>query len=676
MLNRISPLCLALSAIAILCLAAREPAPEYKIIPATPLEDLTPALPPTPSDHPADWTRAHADDASTGYSALRQITRENVARLKPAWTFHSADGPAGIETNPVAVNGIVYTPTSGNNFVALDGATGHELWRFKPEGTPALRGLLYWRGDPDHSPRLFFSSGNWLYAIDPASGKPIPTFGEAGRVPARSPVAPSVYRNIVVIPCWNVVRAFDAIDGKPLWTFNLTAWSDHAWGANSWGGMALDAARGIAYISTGSPHPNFIGAQHPGDDLYADSVVALDAATGTLRWHFQEVRHDVWDWDIPAPPNLVTVTREGRRFDAVAQITKRGNTLMLDRVTGQPLFPIRLRRAPTSDVEGEQLAEWQPDIELPEPFSRQVFSPDQITTLSPDAHAFVTKKIADARFGWFLPITENKPTIWYSSLGGAEWTGASFDPESEWLFINANDFPCWSKLQRVPLPADASKDPSPGAKIYTAYCASCHGADRNGLTAPSLLYLSGRRNMRNIEKIVAEGRRSMPPVPVPPKELKALMDFLAKPIAGNATALQAVWLGRVVDRQGHPGVKPPWGTLNALNLRTGRIEWKVPLGEYEDLMKAKVPITGTENFGATILTATGVLFCAGTPDQKIRAFDSTTGRQLWEYKMPFAAYAQPATYQANGRQYVVIAATGGGQPATPEGDAYLAFALP
>jgi len=676
MLNRTAPVCAALSAITILCLAARVPAPEYKVIPAAAIEELTPALPPTLPEHPEDWTRAHADDASSGYSPLRGITRENVGKLRPAWTWHSADGPAGIEANPVVAGGVIYTPTSGNNFVALDGATGHEIWRFRPEGTPAVRGLLYWRGDSDHGARLFFSSGNWLYAVDPVSGKAIETFGEAGRVPARSTVAPSVYGNIIVIPCWNVVRAFDVLDGKPLWTFNLAAWSEQAWGANSWGGMALDAARGIAYISTGSPHPNFIGVKHTGDNLYADCVVALDAATGALRWYFQEVRHDVWDWDIPAPPNLVTVTREGRRFDAVAQITKRGNTLVLDRVTGKPLFPVRMRRAPTSDVEGETLAEWQPDIELPEPLVRQVFSRDQITTLSPAAHAYVAKKTADARFGWFLPIAENKPTIWYSSLGGAEWTGASFDPENEWLFINANDFPCWSKLVRTPLPSDASEDKSPGAKTYISYCGSCHGADRNGLTAPSLLYLSGRQNMRNIEKIVKEGRRSMPAVSVPQKEQRALMDFLAKPVVSKTTALQAVWLGRVVDQQGHPGVKPPWGTLNAINLRTGRIEWKVPLGEYEDLAKPGLTITGTENFGATILTATGVIFCAGTPDQKIRAFDSRTGKQLWEYKMPFAGYAQPATYEAGGRQYVVIAATGGGQPATPEGDAYVAFALP
>lgn len=685
MLHRIVPVCGALSAITILCLGARQPAPEYRVIPAAATEELTPALPATVPEHPGDWVRGHGDDASSGYSALRQITRENAARLKVAWTWHSGDGPAGTEANPVVVNGVLYAPTSGGNFVALDGATGREIWRFKPEGTPALRGLLYWRGDGEHSPRLFFSSGNWLYALDPATGRPVDTFGAAGRVAARSTVAPSVYRNIVIIPCWNVVRAFHVVDGKPLWTFNLApqpgepgaeTWSGPAWGANSWGGMALDAARGIAYVSTGSPHPNFIGAKHIGDNLYADSVVALDAMTGALRWYFQEVRHDVWDWDIPAPPNLVTVTRDGQRYDAVAQITKRGNTLLLDRVIGKPLFPVRLRRAPASDVEGEKLAEWQPDIELPEPFSRQVFSPEQVTTLSPAAHAFVMNRIAGARYGWFLPIAENKPTIWYSSLGGAEWTGASFDPESEWLFVNANDFPCRSKLLRVPLPGDAAKDPSPGARTYTKYCASCHGADRNGLVAPSLLYLSGRRNMTNIAKIARDGFRSMPPAAVPQNEERALMDFLAKPVVSKTTVLEAVWLGRVVDPQGHPGVKPPWGTLNALNLRTGRIEWKVPLGEYEDLEKAGVSATGTENFGATILTATGVIFCAGTPDRKIRAFDSRTGARLWEYRMPFAAYAQPATYEAGGRQYVAIAATGGGKPGSPEGDTWMAFALP
>ena len=668
--------------IAILCLAARQPVAEYQTIAAATPDELTPAI--STADAPQhDWLRAHADSASSGYSGLRQITRENVKRLTVAWTYHSLDlnlknNPPGLETNPLVVDGVLYGPTVGDAFVALDAVTGHEIWRYKPDGQPAVRGLVYWRGDADHGPRLYFSSGDWLYALEAKTGKPPAGFGEKGRVAARSTVAPALYRDLIIVPCWNVMRAFDLLTGQPAWHFELIAQSSPglSWGANSWGGMALDEARGIAYVSTGSPHPNFLGMNHPGDDLYADSVVALRADTGEYLWHFQEVRHDVWDWDIPAPPNLVTVTREGHRFDAVAQVTKIGNTLLLDRLTGKPLFPVRLRRAPPSELPGETLAEWQPDIELPEPFVRRVFSPDQVTDLSPSAHAYVMKKIANARYGWFLSLAENKSTIWYSSLGGAEWTGASFDPGSEWLFVNANDFPCEAMARRVPLPSAMSSNE--GGKTYTEYCAGCHGTDRNGVSAPSLLTLRGRINMSNVSRIVQQGYRSMPSVPVPQNKLAGLLDFLsardvAKPVD---TTWEAVWQGRVTDQNGYPGVKPPWGTLNAINLNTGRIEWKVPLGEYEELTRAKVPVTGTENFGATIVTAGGIVFCAGTPDQKIRAFDSRTGALLWQYKLPFAAYAQPSTYEVNGRQYLAIAATGGGKLGSPLGDSYIAFALP
>ena len=668
--------------IAILCLAARQPVAEYQTIAAATPDELTPAI--STADAPQhDWLRAHADSASSGYSGLRQITRENVKRLTVAWTYHSLDlslknNPPGLETNPLVVDGVLYGPTVGDAFVALDAVTGHEIWRYKPDGQPAVRGLVYWRGDADHGPRLYFSSGDWLYALEAKTGKPPAGFGEKGRVAARSTVAPALYRDLIIVPCWNVMRAFDLLTGQPAWHFELIAQSSPglSWGANSWGGMALDEARGIAYVSTGSPHPNFLGMNHPGDDLYADSVVALRADTGEYLWHFQEVRHDVWDWDIPAPPNLVTVTREGHRFDAVAQVTKIGNTLLLDRLTGKPLFPVRLRRAPASELPGETLAEWQPDIELPEPFVRRVFSPDQVTDLSPAAHAYVMKKIANARYGWFLSLAENKSTIWYSSLGGAEWTGASFDPDSEWLFVNANDFPCEAMARRVPLPSALSG--SEGGKTYTEYCAGCHGADRNGVSAPSLLTLRGRVNMSNVSRIVQQGYRSMPSVPVPQNKLGGLLDYLsARDVAKPAdTTWEAVWQGRVTDQNGYPGVKPPWGTLNAINLNSGRIEWKVPLGEYEELTRAKVPVTGTENFGATIVTAGGLVFCAGTPDQKIRAFDSRTGALLWQYKLPFAAYVQPSTYEVNGRQYLAIAATGGGKPGSPLGDAYIAFALP
>ncbi len=303
--------------------------------------------------------------------------------------------------------------------------------------------MVYWPGDAAHQARLYFPSGDWLYAVDAKSGKPSAGFGDHGRVLGRATVAPAIYKEIVILPCWNQVLAFDLVSGKSIWNFQLVpepgefgseTWNGPGYGANSWGGMALDSRRGIAYISTGSPHPNYLGMHHPGDNLFTDCVVALRAETGQRIWHFQEIRHDIWDLDIPAPPNLVTIIRDGRKYDAVAQVTKLGNTLVLDRVTGKPLFPFRLRRASASALPGERAAEWQPDLEIPEPFAPQVFSRDDVTDISPESRSYVTSKIERASFGWFAPFEDNRPLVFYGMHGGAEWTGASFDPEHNRLY--------------------------------------------------------------------------------------------------------------------------------------------------------------------------------------------------------------------------------------------------
>ena len=315
MRRKISLVTLALS----ISLAADQP--EYKTIPAAKTSELTPSS--RNSAEHTTWYRSHGDAASSRYSSLKQINRDNVVHLKIAWIYHSADGKGNLECNPIIVNGVIYAPTAGNHIVAVDGTTGKEIWRFKPEGHPAFRGLEYWPGDRRVGPRLFFPSGDWLYALDPRDGHPIQSFGQDGRVRARSVVAPTIYKQIVILPCWNVVNAFDVETGETRWSFNLipqpgefahNTWTDGGtwnggYGANVWGGSALDERRGIEYVATGSPHPNYLGMHHPGENRFANCVVALDAATGKRLWYFQEIRHDIWDLDIPAPPNLAEMQR-------------------------------------------------------------------------------------------------------------------------------------------------------------------------------------------------------------------------------------------------------------------------------------------------------------------------------------------------------------------------------
>jgi quinoprotein glucose dehydrogenase len=688
---------------------ARSQLPEFKVLPAAPVSALTPANGWPDVRSMTNWHRSLGDATSSRFSALAQINRGNVQRLEVAWTYHSQDGAGNIQCNPIMVDGLMFAPTVGHHVVAIDGVNGREIWRYRPaipargmrlEDLPARRGLTYWPGTSNEPARLLFTAGNWIYALSPKTGQPIAGFGEGGRavLPTGGTVGGAVYQRVLVVPGFNRdVFGYDVGTGKLLWTFHTIpqpgefgyeSWSGAADGANCWGGMALDEQRGIAYVATGSPKPNFVGTGHHGDNLFANCVVALDASTGRRLWHFQEIRHDIWDLDIPAPPNLVTVMREGRRVDAVAQVTKLGNTLLLDRLTGQPLFPFRLRRAPVSRLAGEWTAPYQPAPEWPEPFARQQFSAADITDRSEEAHEYVQKRVASANQGWFEPFEEGKPTVLYNIHGGAEWTGAAFDPTSGFLYVSANELPWMITVFRDdPEPARDPQHPSLGEKVYQQNCTACHGPDRVGVgTAPPLRGLRHRAKDADVVALLKTGRNLMPPSPpLTDAEQAALLDFLFLRDAprrmeeSNRPASPRYTHNgypKLLDHENYPGAKPPWGTLNCLDLNTGKLRWKVPLGEHPELLAQGLPRTGTENFGGAMVTAGGLVFCGGTRDELLRAFDKETGAELWRHKLPFGGFATPATYVVNGRQFVVIAATGGGKLGGKTGDAYVAFALP
>jgi quinoprotein glucose dehydrogenase len=685
--------------------------PLFQVIPAADSQDLTPHDGHPTREASRQWTRSHGDNGSRRFSSLTQINRTNVIELEVAWIYHSGDGTGNLQSNPLVVDGVIYTPTVGRNVVAIDGVTGEERWRFQPGGNarPAFRGLTWWAGDAGAASRLLFTAGAFLYALDPKTGLPIPGFSDGGRLqlPGNAPgefgastVAPVVFERTLIVPGFERdVWGFDVVTGKHHWTFHTIpgpgeygadTWEEATnYGANCWGGMALDDQRGIAYLTTGSPKPNFNGTRHRGDNLFANCVVALDARTGRRLWHFQEIRHDIWDLDIPAPPVLTTITREGRRVDVLAAVTKLGNTLLLDRVSGQPVFPFRLRRAPTSSLPGETTAPYQPDVLLPEPFSRQVFTTNDITRRTPEAHDFVRNIVAGSNFGWFEPFSDGRPTVFFGIHGGAEWTGACVDPDKGHLYVSGNELPWAITVYRdepePPFPAGAP--PTRGNVLYDQSCAQCHGPDRVGIgTAPPLRGLGGRLNDDQVRSLLKTGRNLMPAAPeMSEPDTRALLDFLflrdrpprdAEEPGSARPTYRDKGYPKLLDHEGYPGCTPPWGTLTCMDLNSGRRVWQVPLGEYPELTKLGIPKTGTENFGGPMVTAGGIVFCGGTRDQKIRAFDAASGAELWSASLPYGGYAPPSTYEAGGRQFVVIPATGGGKLGGPTGDALVAFCLP
>jgi quinoprotein glucose dehydrogenase len=660
-----------------------------------------------------EWP-VHGGVGNIRYSALTQINRTNVAQLKAAWTYDSGDAFKGSEmqSNPIVVSGVLYATTPTLKVIALDAATGRELWKFDPGGGAAPGARFRHRGVAVHGDRVFVTWRNWLYALSTKTGGPIATFGSGGRVDLREGLGRPADRLTVTASTPGVVfedmlimgstvpetlpsapgdiRAFDVNTGKIRWAFHTIprpgefgheTWPDDAWliagGANAWSGVALDPALGMVFAATGSASFDFYGANRKGDNLFADCVLALDARTGTRVWHFQGLKHDVWDLDFPAAPSLVTVTRNGRKVEAVAQVTKTGFVFVLDRRTGVPLFPIEYRSVPSSTIDGEELARTQPVPVKPPPFARSGPTEVMLTRRTPQAHAAVLEQFRRLKAGRFAPPSREGTIIFPGVDGGAEWGGAAFDPETALLFVNSNEMPWIVRLI-----------PNNDTSLYKVNCASCHREDRTGSpAAPSLEHIGDRRTRDQIATVIREGTGRMPGFPdMGGRNIADLVEFLItgrdKGADPNVTS-DPSWLKYRIDGEtlfrdpdGYPPITPPWGTLNAIDLNAGTIRWKIPLGEYPELAAKGLKDTGSDNYGGPIATAGGLLFIAATNfDKKFRAFDKLTGKLLWETTLPAAGNATPATYRINGKQFVVIVC-GGGKNGAPSGSSVVAFALP
>ncbi|WP_420151870.1 PQQ-binding-like beta-propeller repeat protein [Spirosoma sp.] len=713
-----------------------------------------------------DWPTYGGNNAGNRYSPLSQINLQNVKNLQPVWTYETGDNKdpnqrgMDIQCQPIVVNGVLYGTSPRMKLFAVEAATGKQLWQFDPFSDPdkrprfhPLRGVMYWedreRADA-RDKRILYTVGSSLYAINALTGKPVESFGKNGEIDLHEGLGDKetlghdvanlsirvttpgvIYKDLLITGSAvneggdappGYIRAFDVRTGKLAWVFHTIplpgeygyeTWAKDSYrklgGANCWAGMVLDEKRGVVYAGTGSPSVDFYGGARPGQNLFANCVIALDAKTGKRIWHFQTVHHDLWDRDIPCPPNLIRVKHKGKMVDAVAQATKDGYVFVFDRDTGKPLFPVEEVRVPTSPaLPGEKPWPTQPVPTKPAPFSMQELSEPNITSRTPESRAYVVDRYRNSLKGnKYLPPSQEGSLIFFVG-GGAEWGGTAADPDGI-FYVNGNNMLWWLKM-RENQQANNTVAMTQGSRLFNTNCSVCHGLEGKGsgnATAnsaqayPDLTNVGKRLTKEQIATILETGRGRMPSFGHLSKDdREAIINFLtnleAKPASSTVVDIHSSVVTAPVtkgadfpymppylnngntqfrDQDNYPAIQPPWGTLNAINLNTGEYLWKVPLGEYPELAKKGMTNTGTENHGGPIVTAGGLLFIAATYDEKLRAFDRKTGKIVWEYKLPAGGFATPITYMVDGKQYVAIAC-GGTRYGLKSGGSYVAFALP
>ena len=682
-----------------------------------------------------EWRSYLGDNSFSHSSSLDQIDKKNVSQLEEVWRYDAGgaadNGATQMQCSPIVVKGILYCTSPLLHVFALDAATGEELWRFDPSPDMGLlpnpnRGVVYWEAEdsdgsltgPDEKQRILYTAGSFLYAINARTGKPILSFGSSGKVdlhqglPERfadeainATTPGSVYQNLLIIgsrvnefkgAAPGHIRAFDVVTGELRWVFHTipqsgeygaASWPEEsletAGGANSWAGIAIDPDRGLAFVPTGSPSFDFYGDDRHGDNLFANSLIALNAQTGERVWHYQFVRHDLWDRDLPSPPNLINLERDGKIIPAVAQATKTGHLFVFHRETGEPLFPMHEVPVVGAGVPGEKPAATQPLPLAPPPYTEQQFLP---TDRNPAMANAVQQRIAGLDHGHPFMTPSTRGMVLYPGMdGGAEWGGAAYDESEQRLYINSNEVPYLLQLTAVP------QDMGMGPKFaYLALCAGCHGADMqgDGVSVPPLLHLSDRLSPLAAYDIVSHGRGRMPAFAHIPWYAKAAILWhvytgeattnLGRSAGGTtsaATGFLNAGFQRLIDPEGLPASKPPWGSLTAIDLKRAKILWRIPFGDYPQMLAQGQTGYGSENYGGPVVTAGDLLFIAATPDQMIKAYNKHTGALLWQDRLPAAGFATPITYAVNGRQYLVVAA-GGGKLGQASGSSYIAYALP
>ena len=544
------------------------------------------------SNNLSDWDRSHGNNTSNRFSSLSQINSLNAKDLKLAWVFKHDGFKSDIQANPIVNNGIIFTPISGGFIAAIKADTGKLIWKSKQYGYfSARRGLVYWDKDKSLEPRLYFSNREKLICLNALTGEEIKSFGGDGTIRTGLNVLTPVINsknNEIIIATWDrSVEVYDLISGKTKWKFRYYSKKNirvggkkyNNRGANPWGGISFDEKRQILYITTGNPHAYYDGTLRPGNNIGASSIIAIDIKNKGKLWSFQETLHDIWNSDLPAPPILTSIKIDNKLVDVVVNPTKRANTLILDSVSGEPIFSYRYRRAPVSKIKGEKTSTYQPDLNVPTPFGKNVFKESDFWSYDKNLLDKIKKKYNDYNYGFYETHKLGEKILQYNQSGGAEWMGASVDHINQVMYVTANNIPYETEIE---IDDENSLIPS-----YTSF----HE--------------------------------------------------------------------RALDKNGFPISKPPWGTVTAMDLNTGSINWQIPFGEYEVLSSMGVDITGTENFGGVTGTEGNVLFATGTLDKKFYVFNTENGKKLFSHQLEYVGSSPPTTFSYNEKQYIIVHSTGG-----------------
>lgn len=689
-----------------------------------------------------DWAVNGGSSSNIKYSKLDQIDTSNVQQLKVAWVYHAENQDSSrygvMECNPIIIDHILYGVSPRMKVFALDAATGKEKWHFDPADTVVNktwqrnsvnmnRGVTYWREGKDQ--RIIYTVGPIVFAINAETGKLINDFGTDGGIDLRegldrdpkemsiSPTSPvAVYKDLFIVSgavsetTPGHIRAFDVKTGKQKWIFHTvpypgepgySSWEDKTaykrmGSANAWSGFSLDEKRGLLFTGIGNPTSDFYGGDRLGKGLYGNCILALDAATGKLKWHYQAVHHDIWDMDISSPPALVTLKRDGKQVDAIVQTMKTGFVFVFDRLTGKPLFPIEERPVPTNNTAtGEVVSATQPFPVLPKPFVRTHLTDKDLNHLMGDSsYQDIKNRLHNYRSeGIFTPPTEKGTIILPGYDGGANWGGPAVDPKTNILYINANEM-AWvlNLVKDSSSTTNSLTNLQAGALLYNKNCMGCHGPERMGSgDYPSLLGVNKKYSPVQFKELLTTGKRMMPGFSQLSKAEKTAIASLILDIKPDQTktyegpsvnsshqsgpSYTHTGYNKFLNKEGYPAISPPWGSISAINLNTGKYEWKIPFGEFDELKKKGIPATGRESFGAPVVTAGGLLFIGASADGKFRAINKRTGKIVWETELPAPGTSTPAIYEINGKQYIVIAC-GGSKSGGKTSDSYVAFTLP